>query len=248
MQLPSSPHFVRYDSTDSTNERALEAIAAGTAKHGEIHLTDFQTDGRGRLGRTWVAKPGESLLFSLILLPGETAPPQPHVTIATCMAVFDVLRELGLPATRLKWPNDVLIEDAKICGILLETRGLEGANPHFVVGVGLNLQQEEFPAEILAERPVTSLRLQDLRVARHELLDSIWNRLRTRLDQDARGLFEEYRHALALPNSVQLETASERLEGSLVAIEPDRGVVLETPDGQRKSVALEFVRALSAND
>jgi BirA family biotin operon repressor/biotin-[acetyl-CoA-carboxylase] ligase len=139
--------------TGSTNVDLLEAAQAGAAE-GLVLVAEEQTAGRGRLGRSWSAPPGAGLIFSVLLRPSEVPPTRlgwlpllTGVTVAT--AVRD---QAGLPAS-LKWPNDVLVGERKLAGILAEAHG-----DAVVVGVGLNVTLSR------AELPVpaaTSLLLED---------------------------------------------------------------------------------------
>jgi BirA family transcriptional regulator, biotin operon repressor / biotin---[acetyl-CoA-carboxylase] ligase len=135
---------VHHRLTDSTNERAKLLAAAG-APHGTLVTADEQTAGRGRQGRAWTAPPRSAVLMSLVLRELDERLPL-TAAVALCEA-------LPLEAA-IKWPNDVWIEGRKVAGILLEGRPQEG---WAVLGVGVNVTTERFPAE-LAES-ATSLRL-----------------------------------------------------------------------------------------
>ncbi len=121
----------------STNDECLRRAEAG-ASEGLLIVAETQTAGRGRLGREWLSEPGQGLLFSLLARP--TLPPEMMATLPLVagLAVVSALRDNGFDAG-LKWPNDVLIGDRKVCGILCEahtsSRGIEG----IVIGVGLNV-------------------------------------------------------------------------------------------------------------
>jgi BirA family biotin operon repressor/biotin-[acetyl-CoA-carboxylase] ligase len=123
--------------TDSTNERARQ-LAEGGAPHGTLVTAGEQTAGRGRQGRSWSAPPGKALLCSLLL----REPPR-MLPLAAGLAVAEVAGEGAL----IKWPNDILMEDRKIAGILVEGRPQQ----HWaVLGIGLNvaLRREDFPPEL----------------------------------------------------------------------------------------------------
>lgn len=130
-----APTFL--DACASTNDELLRRAEAG-APEGTLVVTETQSAGRGRLGRTWLSEPGQGLLFSLLARP--TLPPETAATLPLMagLAVAQTLRALGF-AAGLKWPNDVLLDDRKVCGILCEAqtsaRGIEG----IVVGIGLNV-------------------------------------------------------------------------------------------------------------
>jgi BirA family transcriptional regulator, biotin operon repressor / biotin---[acetyl-CoA-carboxylase] ligase len=135
-----------YRRTDSTNMRARELAAAG-APHGTVVTAAEQSAGRGRQGRTWTAPPGKALLYSAILRPlGE--PPLSLLPLSVAIAVCETAESLrsGV-ACGVKWPNDVLLDERKLAGILIETRPQDD---WAVVGVGLNLTIEpgDFPSEL----------------------------------------------------------------------------------------------------
>lgn len=135
----------------STNDRALAWARAG-APHGAMVTADLQTAGRGRLGRAWASPPAGDLYVSLVLRPAH-----PRGLGALGLAVGAGLRE-GLaewvPAARLKWPNDLLLGQRKLAGVLCEARWTAGV-PEVVVGFGVNVGRATFEGE-LAER-ATSL-------------------------------------------------------------------------------------------
>jgi BirA family transcriptional regulator, biotin operon repressor / biotin---[acetyl-CoA-carboxylase] ligase len=138
------PHR-HYRRTDSTNTRARELAAEG-APHGTVVTASEQTAGRGRQGRTWTAPAGKALLYSAIVRPLE----ERHMLLplAAPLAVCDAAEELQPELEcKLKWPNDVLLEDRKLAGILIEARPQDG---WAVIGVGLNLSivPDEFPPDL----------------------------------------------------------------------------------------------------
>jgi BirA family transcriptional regulator, biotin operon repressor / biotin---[acetyl-CoA-carboxylase] ligase len=124
------------------------------APEGAVAVADEQTQGRGRLGRMWVAPPGTSLLFSVVLRPEVATERLPTLTVAAAEAACEVVARLGLDAS-VKPPNDVLVDGRKVAGVLAEAS--EG---RVTLGIGLNVSQR---ADELPERPVfpaTSLALE----------------------------------------------------------------------------------------
>jgi BirA family biotin operon repressor/biotin-[acetyl-CoA-carboxylase] ligase len=137
-----SPHR-HFRRVGSTNTVARELAAAG-APHGTVVTATEQTAGRGRQGRTWTAPPGTALLYSAVLRPIEAR--HSVLPLAVALAVCETAEALrpGIEC-RVKWPNDVHLEDRKLAGILIEARPQDG---WAVLGVGLNLSVPEFPAEL----------------------------------------------------------------------------------------------------
>ncbi|NUP97348.1 MAG: ATP-binding cassette domain-containing protein [Planctomycetaceae bacterium] len=166
-----------------------------------------------------------------------------------CDLPLETVRELGLARARLKWPNDVVVDRdggtfAKLAGVLVETRGLDPAAPHYVVGVGLNVAQTEFPAELTASRAVTSLRLEGsaatLESAQERLIGRLAHWLeRDRLTTDA--LAGPFLDAARLRDAeVEVETET-TLRGRVLGLSLERGLELALA-GRRASIALEHLR------
>ena len=135
------------EEADSTNNVLLRHI--GDYDNLSVVAAVKQTAGRGQRGNRWVSAPGDNLTFSLLLRPEGL--PVREVMAVTCLAtlaVRDTLRDEGVPAV-IKWPNDIYVGRRKICGMLVEN-GLDGTYVSWsVVGIGINLNQTEFPGEVL---------------------------------------------------------------------------------------------------
>lgn len=141
---------------DSTNSEALRWAAEG-APHGATVVADDQSAGRGRWGRRWISAPGSSLLMSVVLRPAPAvARSLGLMTIAAGLACAEAVdRTTGVTAG-LKWPNDVLIGDRKVAGVLIETRISARAVEALVVGIGVDLDWPQGPPAAIAAR-TTSL-------------------------------------------------------------------------------------------
>jgi BirA family biotin operon repressor/biotin-[acetyl-CoA-carboxylase] ligase len=147
------------------------------APEGAVAVADEQTEGRGRLGRTWQAPAGTGLLFSIVLIPAVRPDRLPELSIVAGGAVADAIEaEAGLQAT-VKHPNDVLVGGKKVAGILAEA--VEG---RIVLGVGVNVSQTEAQLPS-ADPPATSLALEGASVERAGLLVTILERLEERYDR-----------------------------------------------------------------
>jgi len=245
-----STRWFRYEEVDSTSERAFTALAAGTARDGDVHLARAQRSGRGRLGRRWLSPAGEGLYLSTVLLPGPPPHPPAALTLAAGLAVRDAVEELGAPADELRvdWPNDVQARGAKLAGVLVETRGLDPAAPHYVVGVGLNVRQRRFPPELVRERAVTSLALLDVETDPERAAAVLVPHLRSRIDQIRAAperLAGDYLAATGLRGlRVAVESGRATTEGTVEALGLD-GLGLRLADGSTLRLALEHVRGLA---
>lgn len=231
---------------DSTNRYLLDAARQGAAG-GLVAVADTQTAGRGRLGRTWQAPVGGSLLVSVLLRP--TTPVDSWPTMVGCagLAAVDVLTvACDLPA-RLKWPNDVVVGDAKIAGILAESTG-----EAVVVGMGLNIDWPSVPDEL--DGIATAVSLSGGRVQPRVLVLLEWLR---RLDHWLRVLERgtEGEHLLriaqrarsaTLGRRVRIELADEHFVGTAVALAGDGHLVVRTDDGAERTVTTGDVIHLRA--
>jgi BirA family biotin operon repressor/biotin-[acetyl-CoA-carboxylase] ligase len=161
-----------HDELQSTND-SVGAMARGGAAEGLVVFAERQQAGRGRFGRGWSFSPGESLAFSILLRPRLAAEYWPR--LATCAAVgvaggLDNFSPGELP--RIKWPNDILLRGKKVAGILIETGQDEAGNRFAVVGIGLNVNQTSFPAE-LTDRAISLRQVIGTPCDRHQVAAGI---------------------------------------------------------------------------
>ena len=168
-------------STGSTNADVAEAARAG-APEGLIVATDEQTAGRGRLGRTWATPPRTALAVSVLLRPGPVPPARwGWLPLLAGLAVLDAVNATGVDA-RLKWPNDVLVGDRKLAGILAERVGGVGADSDGVVigmGVNVSLTPAELPVETATSLLIERARVLDRDPLLRALLRSFGRRYET---------------------------------------------------------------------
>ncbi|HTL87246.1 MAG TPA: biotin--[acetyl-CoA-carboxylase] ligase [Acidimicrobiia bacterium] len=201
-----------FDVVDSTNRYLLEC-AQGGAPEGLVAVADEQTAGRGRLGRAWVAPPGAALLVSVLLRPTLAAGELHLVTLATALAALDALPASG---ARLKWPNDLVIGDRKLAGILAEVDG-HGA---VVVGMGLNVRDDLFPEELRAIAVAYD-------IDREELLAQWLVALDARLDALDRVRDDAISSSATIGRRVRVELPDETFEGVARALTPEGFLVVD---------------------
>lgn len=136
---------------DSTN-RWAKKLAVDGAVEGTLCLAESQTQGRGRLGRSWFSAPGKGLCFSLILRPKITSAELAGMTILTAVSMAQAIYNIVGIRVLIKWPNDLIFEGRKLAGILAEVNGEADLINYLIIGLGLNVNQkaEEFPDELKA--------------------------------------------------------------------------------------------------
>lgn len=132
----------------STNTLASELCQLTSATEGTIVITDNQIKGRGQRGNLWLSDPHKNLTFSLIVRPTFLRPvDQFYLTMVISLALRDFLTHRISDAIKIKWPNDILIDDKKVCGILIENMLSKETIQYSVVGIGLNVNQDSFLIE-----------------------------------------------------------------------------------------------------
>ena len=234
-----------YDEIDSTSEEAKRRARAGETSPVWIAARQ-QTAGRGRLGRNWVSPTGNLFVTVLFPEPGGLVIAG-RIPFAAALAVRDAcasaVPEIG---AKLKWPNDVRVDGAKICGILTETGETNGVT-WIALGMGINVQH----APEVAEQSSTSL-LQEgappALVPEH-VLEDLRSNLDRRVSQarnDFEGLLEDWlRYAEGLGRTVEAGPKDNRVSGIFEGLAPDGGLNLRLPDGSRQTIRagdVELVR------
>ena len=147
-----------FNEIDSTNDRAYK-LADNSAPEGTIVIAESQSSGKGRSGRKWISIPGQSLSFSIILKPEIDIAKTPGLTLVIAVALSDTLHHFGVHTHKIKWPNDILINNRKIAGILTEMKAMSGKIVFIISGIGINT------GSVLNELP------EDLKSAASSILD-----------------------------------------------------------------------------
>lgn len=236
-------HRLQTESTSDLAHAAWETAspALPTPAVGHVFVAESQTAGRGQRGRSWSAPAGSALLFSILLDPPQAHSAPSFITAWAAVGVAWTLRELGLLAV-IKWPNDLLIDERKICGILVERRRAT------VVGIGLNvsIRPDQFPSDL--RLPATSIQTELGRpIDRAELLDRLLDQLDTLyLDATHRGLEPLWQQWTELSQNligqnVRVTLSQGESIGTLLDLRPDRGARLRTIDGPEISFPSETI-------
>ena len=222
---------------DSTNTWALEEGRSG-APEGLVAVADYQSAGRGRLGRRWIAPPGRSLLASILFRPALPAERLHLLTVAVALAAADACIELAGVDAALKWPNDLLIGDRKVAGILAESIVCDDGGRAVVVGIGINVEwPSDLPEEIAATATALNL-ASGQSVDREELLVLLLRGLDQRYPPTP-GLVEEFRRrCTTLGQRVRVDTGGDVLEGTATDVDGDGLLVLQTDDGAERKLAV----------
>ena len=160
-----------FESIDSTNEEAKRRGEAG-APDGSIYVADNQTNGKGRRGRTWLSPAGEDIFFTILLRPDLPLNSVSMLTLVAASAVAEAVDKVTGQECQIKWPNDIVLNRKKVCGILTEMNMEIDSIAYVVVGVGINVNRMEFREDI-AETATSLKKESGLSIKRAELLSEI---------------------------------------------------------------------------
>lgn len=235
--IGSNAHYVK--STTSTNDVAKE-LARKRVTEGTVVVTEEQTNGRGRLGRSWQCPPQSGLCFSLVLYPNVNPMEVSQFTMLSAVAVVRALnRQLAVKA-QVKWPNDVYIDGLKVCGILAEMTAEADRVKYLVIGIGINVNQS---TEELAQLGIaaTSLRAKvEHKVNRVEILKDILEELdylyqlwQAKGFLPLKSLWKE--EALWVGSEVVLHGLNTSWQGVLEDIDDTGALLIRLPNGQQKT-------------
>jgi BirA family biotin operon repressor/biotin-[acetyl-CoA-carboxylase] ligase len=228
------------DEVDSTNTLAASLAEEG-APDGLVVVAESQTQGRGRMQRRWQSPMGLNLYFSAVLRPRWNLAGSPPLSIAAGVAIAEVVEQVIADAPQLKWPNDVLVGGRKVAGILVEAAAQRHELKHIVLGIGVNVNQIEFPPE-LASR-ATSLALASGRpwVDRTEVLALLLGRLEHWIDL----LSRDSQHAVVerwcsfapwLGSEVRVTHGESSVVGTAIALETTGALRMRDEHGREQLV------------
>lgn len=223
-------HFFK---TDSTNAVAMRLGEAGEPQ-GAVVVAEEQTAGRGRAGRNWISEKSAGIYCSMLLRPGMPPSYAPLLTLAAGIAARDAAAEELDVLPDIRWPNDVLVDGRKFCGILTEMRAEPDRVHYAVVGIGVNVNQSKMPDEL--RETATSLRIETgkthsrlellIRLLRH--MDRYYNQL---LVEGAPPILRRFAEVSSYYKGkrVRITTARETFTGTTAGLEPS-GVLRVTRD------------------
>ncbi|WP_442855500.1 biotin--[acetyl-CoA-carboxylase] ligase [Clostridium sp. Marseille-P2415] len=229
-----------HETIDSTNIRAKRLAEEGAAA-GTLVVSDCQNAGRGRRGRVWVSPSGKNIFMSLILRPDILPASASMLTLVAALAVHDGIKKAAGLDTAIKWPNDIVSNGKKMCGILTEMSAeLEGIH-YVVVGMGINVNMEEFPEEV--KQAATSLLLETgKKVRRSRLIAAVMEAFEHYYEEfisqgDLSGLISVYnKHMANAGKEVRILDTSGEYTGRALGINEKGELLVEMSSGEVKHV------------
>src|SRR5487761_1035229 len=237
---PSAKRILHFFKTDSTNTVAMRLGEEGEP-HGTIVVAEEQTAGRGRAGHSWTSEKSAGIYVSILLRPQISPMLAPALTLAAGVAAYDAIAEETGLSPDIRWPNDVMLNGKKVCGILTEMHA-EPDRIHFaVVGIGINVNQTKMPGQLAGI--ATSLRMETGRV--HSRLEALARLLRHAdryyIQFIAEGAGPILRRFAAVSSygegkRVRITTSKEIFEGPAAGLEPTGILRVKRGDGRIESV------------
>src|SRR5215813_660796 len=235
-------NMYHFYNVDSTNSFAGRLIAHGRRiREGTIVVAEAQTAGRGRLGRGWHSERETGLYFSMILFPKTPPSLAPLFTLGTAVAMHNAVENHTGVAIDIKWPNDLLVEDKKFCGILSEMQAEVDLVKTLIIGVGVNVNQETFPQDVAGR--ATSLRIASGHIqSRMEiLLDFLEEFENIYLDFERKGpagIIEQWTRfsSFSTGRKIEIHDGVRRIVGVTRGLNPLGALRIEQQGGQIQEV------------
>jgi BirA family biotin operon repressor/biotin-[acetyl-CoA-carboxylase] ligase len=227
-----------YKTTGSTNEVASRLAESG-APEGTLVVTEKQTRGRGRLGRHWHSPAGLGLYFSIVLRPRLEFSKVPALSLVAALSVCRVLEDLGTPVAQIKWPNDCLLGNKKVAGILVELSAELDRISHAILGIGINVNhdRDDFPVR-LRSRATSILLQKGYKVNRPELLRGfLYEFEKSYLNFQRYGLRflgpELSRRSVVLGKKISVTLGKKKISGEAVGFDENGALRLRIGDEVR---------------
>ncbi len=224
-----------FETLPSTNDLAKE-LASRDAPEGSLVVAECQSQGRGRLGREWDSPPGVGLYASLLLRPPLPPTEMPQITLTTAVAVVRALRRATGVAPGIKWPNDLLVDGKKVGGILTEMETESDRIRFLVVGLGLNVNNREFPpplnltATSLALVARSSFHRPEILRAWLEEFEALYDLF---LNQDFGVILEEWReYNVTLGQTVTVRQGPREISGLALEVAGDGALLVRQRTGE----------------
>ena len=240
-ECPWRDTLLWYDTVDSTNTRAKELAKAG-APAGTLLVADAQTQGRGRLGRSFSSPEGTGVYLSVILRPNCPPDALMHLTCVTAVAACRAVERAAGFVPQIKWANDLVWQQKKLGGILTELGlGAKGNVDYAIIGIGINCNQlvPDFPPELQAMatsiRQITGLPCPPAKLAA-ALTEELY-RLNRQLLADKAELMDNYRTLCITPGrEISVIRGDEKYYAKALSVDDEGGLVILSPDGKISTV------------
>ena len=227
-----------FDTIDSTNTKAQELAEKGYPS-GTLVVADKQESGKGRRGRSWVSPSGTGIFMTLMIKPDINPNNASMLTLVAALAVAKAITSVIGEEALIKWPNDIVVNGKKVCGILTEMNAQFDYINHIVVGIGINVHNESFPEEISQMASSLMIEAGGKRFHRAQIIAETMSYFEQYYDtflktQDLSALVREYDELLVNRNkSVRVLDPKEPFDGKAMGITPKGELIVDTWESRK---------------
>lgn len=227
-----------FDTIDSTNTKAQELAEKGY-QSGTLVVADKQDSGKGRRGRSWVSPSGTGIFMTLMIKPDINPNNASMLTLVAALAVAKAITSVTGEEALIKWPNDIVVNGKKVCGILTEMNAQFDYINHIVVGIGINVHNESFPEEISQMASSLMIEAGGKRFHRAQIIAETMSYFEQYYDtflktQDLSALVREYDKLLVNRNkSVRVLDPKEPFDGKAMGITPKGELIVDTWESRK---------------
>lgn len=228
---------IYFDEIDSTNNVAKKTAV----KCNTLFIADYQTSGRGRTGREWESAKGCGIWMSIVTLPDINIEKIMQITLATGVAVCETINKIFGLNSRIKWPNDIVADGKKLCGILTEATMEEQTVTKIINGIGINVNSEKFP-ENISDTATSLYLITGKKSVRTDIVNGIldsFEKYYTMLieKENTEEIIEKYKSlCVNIGKKVVSISKNETIEGTAIDISPAGELIIEKDDGTTVSV------------
>ncbi len=227
-----------FDTIDSTNTKAQELAEKGYPS-GTLVVADKQESGKGRRGRSWVSPSGTGIFMTLMIKPDINPNNASMLTLVAALAVAKAITSVTGEEALIKWPNDIVVNSKKVCGILTEMNAQFDYINHIVVGIGINVHNESFPEEISQMASSLMIEAGGKRFHRAQIIAETMSYFEQYYDtflktQDLSALVREYDELLVNRNkAVRVLDPKEPFDGKAMGITPKGELIVDTWESRK---------------
>ncbi len=243
LQVIGGHQVIVLPSVDSTNNYATKLLRSSKVASGTVILSHSQTEGKGQRGQTWESESGRNLTFSLVLNNLQIdSHSQFFLNKAIGIALRHFVYNLTNKPTSIKWPNDILVENKKIAGILIENSWQQQAIQHSIIGIGMNINQTHFDNPQAISTAMILDRQLDLFKSLHTLLEhlDVWiNKVQLQSFQEIEA--EYHAHLFGLHTTKKFLAQGKSLNAKILGVTDD-GKLLTEADGQRQKFDVKEIK------
>ena len=239
--------LIKLEETLSTNDFAYELLKKGKIKEGTVILSQFQKQGKGQRGAKWESEYGKNILMSIVLSPDILVADQFQLNICISLALYDFSKKYFPEKTKIKWPNDLLIENEKLAGILIKNIVKKDKIKYAIVGIGINVNQINFTELFLKATSFKKLTDKNFDVLelQKELLICIENSYLQLKQKGFVKMRKEYlKHLFAFNDWRDYKISEKEIKAKIVGIDEVGRILLEFENNNFKAFALKEIAFL----